>query len=204
MKVVDPAQNPEGATPLDPDEAEGLLHGHVTMRGELDELEQLNIAQGLMWMLARPHFDILEHGNIEELHSRLFGEVWAWAGTYRRTEKTIGVDPVTISVDLRDLLDDARYWAKNKTYAPLEAAARFHHRLVQIHPFPNGNGRHARISADAYLSTYFEHDAVDWNAGQTLINNSERRNTYIAALRLADGHDFRALFDFVGMGKLNS
>jgi Fic-DOC domain mobile mystery protein B len=174
------------------------------MRGELDELEQLNIAQGLMWMLARPHFDILEHGNIEELHSRLFGEVWAWAGTYRRTEKTIGVDPVTISVDLRHLLDDARYWAKNKTYAPLEAAARFHHRLVQIHPFPNGNGRHARISADAYLSTYFEHDAVDWNAGQTLINNSERRNTYIAALRLADGHDFRALFDFVGMGKLNS
>ena len=201
MTFVEPAQEPEGATPLDPDEAEGLLHSHVTTRGELDQLEQLNIAQGLMWMSARPHFDILEHGNIEELHTRLFGEVWAWAGVYRRTEKTIGVDPVTISVDLRHLLDDARYWAEHKTFAPLEAAARFHHRLVQIHPFPNGNGRHARISTDEYLSTYFEHDAINWNAGQTLTNNSERQDTYIAALRLADGHDFSALFDFVGVSK---
>ena len=73
MTFVEPAQEPEGVTPLDPDEAEGLLHSHVTTRGELDQLEQLNIAQGLMWMSARPHFDILEHGNIEELHTRLFG-----------------------------------------------------------------------------------------------------------------------------------
>ena len=134
-------------------------------------------------------------------HRRLFGDVWKWAGTFRLTEKNIGVDPIQIGVQLRMLLDDARYWADHKTYPPLEAAARFHHRLVQIHCFPNGNGRHARIMTDEYLRRRFDHPPIDWAAGQDLMQENERRDEYIAALRAADAHDYDPLLKFVGDGK---
>ncbi|MGJ8530408.1 mobile mystery protein B [Maritalea sp.] len=130
-------EEPDGATPLDPDEIAGLKFGHVATRGELDELEQANITQGLQWLGRRRGGDILTDEFVRRLHKRLFGEVWEWAGTYRLREKNIGIDPFQISVQLRVLLDDARYWAGNGTYAPLEAAARFHHRMVQIHPLPS-------------------------------------------------------------------
>lgn len=194
----DPSDDPEGATPLDPDELEGLKFNHITTRGELDELEQANIQSGLLWLERRRNKDILDVQFLRELHRQLFGQVWEWAGTFRIREKNIGIDPIRISADLQTLLGDARYWAENKTYEPLEAAARFHHRLVQIHPFPNGNGRHARISADLYLSEYFDHEEIDWNAGQSLIYDNARRNEYIAALRLADGYSLENLLKFVG------
>lgn len=194
-----PDDNPEGATPLDPDEVEGLTFKHITTRGELDELEQSNIQSGLFWLERGRKTEILDSQFLRDLHKQLFGEVWAWAGTFRTREKNIGIDPVMIGVELQSLLDDARYWVANETYPPLEAAARFHHRLVQIHPFPNGNGRHARISADLYLSEYFDHSQIDWNDGQSLIYNNARRNAYIAALRAADGYDFELLLKFVGV-----
>jgi Fic-DOC domain mobile mystery protein B len=189
---------PEGATPLDPNEIEGLKFGHITTRGELDELEQANITQGLRWLARQRRGDILTDDFVRTLHTRLFGDVWDWAGTYRLREKNIGIDPVQIAVQLRYLLDDARYWAQNGTYPPLEAAARFHHRMVQIHPFPNGNGRHARISADVYLEQYFDLGPIEWASGFDLQADNDRRTAYIAALRAADAGDLEPLLDFVG------
>ncbi len=187
-----------GATPLDADELEGLKFRHVTTRGELNELEQVNVESGLLWLgRKRSRTDVLSEAFILKLHQRLFGDVWRWAGTFRRTEKNIGVDPAQIAVQLRMLLDDARHWADQGTFPPLEAAARFHHRLVQIHCFPNGNGRHARIAADIYLQYCFDHPPIDWSAGQDLLKSNDRRNEYIAALRAADGHDYDPLLKFV-------
>ncbi len=189
---------PQGATPLDPDEMEGLRYRHITTRGELDELEQANIDEGLQWLKRQKNPDVLTEGFVCEVHEKLFGRVWKWAGMFRRTEKNIGVDPVQVAVQLRQLLDSAQYWVENGTYPPKELAARFHHKLVSIHPFPNGNGRHSRIMADAVLTKLLGEPAIDWAGGFELEKMNERRDQYLAALRNADGHDFVALFEFVG------
>ena len=190
---------PEGATPLDPDELAGLRFRHVTTRGELDELEQVNIESCLLWLSRRRRkTDVLSEQFIRQLHRQMFGEVWKWAGAFRLTEKNIGADPIQIGVLLRMLLDDARFWAAHGTYNELETAARFHHRLVQIHCFANGNGRHARLAADTYLREYFNHPPIDWAAGHDLTRSSERRDDYIAALRAADRGEYDRLLRFVG------
>ncbi|MCZ4279834.1 mobile mystery protein B [Kiloniella laminariae] len=189
---------PDGATPLDPDERLGLKFSHITTRGELDELEQANIEQALGWLSRRRGGDILDDAFVRKLHKRLFGEVWSWAGEYRQSEKNIGVDPLQIPVQLRMLLDDARFWAENRTYVPLEAAARFHHRMVQIHPFANGNGRHARIATDIMLEDHYKHPPILWVSGLDLLADSNRRTSYISALRAADAGDIMPLLDFVG------
>lgn len=189
----------EGATPLDPNERDGLKHGYITTQGELDTLEQANIIAGLRWLerLRRP--DVLSDAFALQLHKRLFGGVWAWAGKLRRTGRNIGIDPMHIAVQLRACVDDARFWFGHETYSPMEAALRFHHRLTAIHPFPNGNGRHARIMADAMLQKVYGVAPIDWAGGETLQNNSERRTNYINALRAADRGEFGLLFDFAGM-----
>lgn len=187
---------PEGATPLDPDEMEGLKYKHVTTRGELDELEQVNIESGLVW-LSRQRADVLTDDFVVTLHKRLFGKVWNWAGKFRKTGKNIGIDPIYIGVELRKLMDDARYWADHGTYDPVEAAVRFHHRMVFIHPFPNGNGRHARIMADAVLTHVYQAKPIDWAGGHGLQEMNDRRTAYIAALRAADQGNFAPLLAFV-------
>ncbi len=188
---------PDGATPLDPDELGGLKFKHITTREELDELEQANIESGLQW-LARQWGDVLTDDFAVTLHKRLFGEVWEWAGSFRRTGKNIGIDPLYISVELRTLMDDARYWTEHGTYAPVESAVRLHHRLVFIHPFPNGNGRHARIMADTMLRRVLRVDPIDWAGGHDLQRMNDRRIAYIAALKAADGGDFGPLLKFAG------
>lgn len=190
---------PDGATPLDPDELEGLRYKHVSTRGELDELEQANIDAGLQWLKKQKKPDVLTEGFVRALHEKLFGKVWKWAGTFRQTEKNIGVDPIQIAVQLRQLLDNTQYWIEHETFPPIELAARFHHELVRIHPFPNGNGRHSRIMADAVLTKLMDEPAIDWAGGYQLEKMNERRDQYIAALRKADGHDFEELFKFVGV-----
>ena len=159
---------PRGATPLDPSELEFLRHKHIRTRGELDELEQENIAQGLLWLASARDFDIFDDASIRMIHKKLFGDVWRWAGEYRSTEKNIGVAPYAISTELRTLLDDARYWAKENIHTPLEAAGRFHHRMVGIHPFPDGNGRHARICTDTMLVRVYDHPRVAWEGDHDL------------------------------------
>ncbi|MCB1681042.1 MAG: mobile mystery protein B [Rhodospirillales bacterium] len=191
--------HPEGATLLDPDEMEGLKFRHITTRSELDHLEQANIQSGMEWMRKSKRTDLLTESYVCDLHKKLFGEVWNWAGTFRRAGKNIGVDPVQIAVELRMLLDDMRYWATHETYPPLEAAIRFHHRLVFIHPFPNGNGRHARIMADALLLKLYRDKPIDWAGGHDLGSMNERRKEYIQALRAADRGDYAPLFAFAGI-----
>lgn len=187
----------DGATPLDPNEIGGLKFRHITTREELDELEQANIESGMRW-LARYRGDVLTDAFAVTLHSRLFGEVWDWAGSFRRTGKNIGIDPIHIRVELRASMDDARYWAAHGTYPASEAAIRLHHRLVQIHPFPNGNGRHARILADTVLARVYHASPIDWAGGHDLGKLSERQIAYIAALRAADRGDIGPLLAFIG------
>jgi Fic-DOC domain mobile mystery protein B len=188
---------PDGATPLDPNELGGLKHKHITTREELDELEQANIESGLLW-LGRHRGNVLTDDFAVTLHKRLFGDVWDWAGSFRKTGKNIGIDPIHIRVELRMLMDNARFWEEHKTYPATEAAARFHHRLVQIHPFPNGNGRHARIIADTMLVRVYGKRPIDWAGGYDLQKMNERRITYIAALKAADGGNFDSLMRFIG------
>ena len=190
---------PEGATPLDPNELDGLKFKHITTRDELNELEQANIEGGLLWLGRRRKTDILTEEFTLELHRQLFGDVWTWAGQFRKTGKNIGVAPHDIPVQLRMLLDDARFWVEHGTYSPLEAGARFHHRMVSVHAFSNGNGRHARIAADTYVTDRFNHAPIDWAAGHDLQRNNERRTAYIAALKAADRGDHGPLLVFAGV-----
>ena len=196
--MIDDPQYIDGQTPLDPEDLEGIKHPHVMTRGELDQLEQANIEEGLRWLARQRSPDLLSDDFARKLHRKLFGEVWSWAGTYRQTEKNIGINPLQIAVQLRTLLDDARFWAEHGAYPPVEAAVRFHHRLVVIHPFANGNGRFSRIMADAYLEDVLEADPIDWGGGYDLQAMNERREQYIAALRAADAGDYSLLFEFVG------
>lgn len=185
---------PDGATPLDPDEMEGLKFSHIQTRAELDQMEQVNIQDGLRWLARQKEADVLSDTFLRQLHKRLLGEVWSWAGTFRLCEKNIGVAPELIIVSLRNLLDDVKYWIAHKTYAKQEIALRFHHRLVQIHLFSNGNGRHARIATDALLVKILATKPINW--GNTRLQDSgEHRQAYIDALRKADRGDYQLLLD---------
>ncbi len=197
--MTDGKYYPDGSTSLDPDEMEGLRFSHVSTRGELDQLEQANIVEGMQWLKKQSSPNVLTESFVCDLHKQLFGKVWKWAGSFRKTEKNIGVDPIQIAILLRQLFDDARFWIENDTYPPKELAARFHHKLVYIHPFANGNGRHGRIMADAVLTKLMGEPEIDWAGGYRLESMNERRDQYIAALRAADKHDYSELLEFVGV-----
>ena len=188
---------PEGVTPLDADELEGLKFPHIQSRDELNEVEQANIQDGFKWLAKqRKHSDYLSREFIIALHQKLFGQVWEWAGTFRKTEKNIGIDPAVISTELKNLLDDVNYWIENSTYTREEFAALFHHRLVSIHPFPNGNGRFARIITDVVLTEMLKVPAINWGA-QALLSDNQHRENYIQALRSADKHNYSELIKFM-------
>jgi Fic-DOC domain mobile mystery protein B len=192
--VSDLFDEPDAATPLEPEEREGLIQTWITYRSELNEAEQANIAAGTAWAYRQRRRDILTEAFIKHLHGRIFGDVWAWASDFRRTERNIGIDPVRIPVELRMTLNDARYWVENETYSPDEIAVRLHHRLVTIHPFPNGNGRTTRLVADL-LASRLGRDPFTWGR-VSLIDVSETRARYIDALRAADGHNIIPLLEF--------
>lgn len=190
---------PYGATPLDPNESEGLLHSHVSTRRELDELEETNIQVGLEWarsrvLSGRRRIDVLSEAFVYDLHRRMFEAVWGWAGQVRTTDKNIGADKFVVRQEVRKPIDDGRYWRENGIYDPDGIAVRFHHRLVWIHPFPNGNGRHARMMADL-LAEQLGRPPFSWG-GASLIETSDLRRTYIQALRLADRGDLQPLIAF--------
>ena len=184
----------DGGTELTEEEREGLIPSYITLRSELNEAEQANILEAEEWAFARKR-DLLEEKFLDSLHKRMYGNVWRWAGQHRTTVKNIGVDAYRIPADLRQLLDDCRYWIENGTYQPDEIVARFHHRLVSIHCYPNGNGRHARLSADLLLKS-MGCERFSWG-GKNLVDVGETRKRYIAALQSADGHDIGLLLEFV-------
>ncbi len=185
---------PDDATPLEPEERKGLRQTWISYRKELNEAEQTNIAAGTVWAHRQRRQDILTDAFIKQLHAKLFSDVWVWAGGYRQTERNIGIDRARIPVELRMVLEDARYWVESETYPPDEIAVRLHHRLVAIHPFPNGNGRTTRLMADL-LAVRLGQEPFTWGR-VSLINVSETRTRYIAALRAADGHDIIPLLEF--------
>ena len=187
---------PDGATPLSPEEMEDLKIGHISTRAELNRFEQDNIAEALSWLKKRRGSDILSEKFIMSLHKKMLGKVWRWAGAFRRSDKNIGVHWVQIPAELRKLLDDAGYWIEQGTYAPDEIAVRFHHKLVWIHLFANGNGRHARLMTDILLEELLGRKPFTWGSGQAG-NIDDIRDSYLAALRMADRHDFTRLLEFV-------
>ncbi|MGD0864657.1 MAG: mobile mystery protein B [Rhizomicrobium sp.] len=191
--MSDPFDAHDDATPLAPEERNGLKPTHVTLRRELNELEQQNILEADGWAFGRKR-NVLDETFLRGLHRRMFNRVWRWAGEYRTSERNLGIASYRIQPELRQLLDDARYWIANKTYEPDEIAVRVHHRLVSIHPFPNGNGRWSRLAADILI---VQSGSPRFTWGRTNLQiASETRKAYIDALHAADEHDLNPLITF--------
>lgn len=186
----------DGNTALSPEEQDDLIPD-LTTKEELNEWERQNILEAWNWaftprVLSRR--DPFAEDYVRELHLRMFYQTWKWAGTYRTTEKNIGVAHYQIREALPALLGDARYWIGHKTFDADEVAIRFHHRLVWIHPFVNGNGRHARLMADVIARKQGK-PAFTWG-GADIARISDFRRRYIDALRAADGRDLNPLLAF--------
>jgi Fic-DOC domain mobile mystery protein B len=192
-RVTDLFEEPDDATPLTPDERQELIPSDITYRRELNRAEQENIARAQDWALSRRR-ELLTEKSIKDLHKRMLGEVWRWAGDFRTTERNLGIPYGQIPMALRELLDDVKAWIEYKTYPLDEIAVRLHHRLVHIHPFPNGNGRHARLMADL-LIMQFGGERLTWGSAN-LQDAGEVRKRYIESLKAADSHDLGPLLAF--------
>jgi Fic-DOC domain mobile mystery protein B len=186
----------DGNTPLSPEEQAGLLP-NLTTRQELNEWERQNVLQAFAWALdprSVTRRDSLTEAYVRGLHQRMFNQTWTWAGRYRTTEKNIGIPHHEIRDALACLLGDVRYWLQHRTFAADEIALRLHHRLVAIHPFANGNGRHARLMADV-LAERQGQPAFSWGIS-AIARDSDFRRAYLEALRAADRHDMQLLLLF--------
>ncbi|MDP4812643.1 MAG: mobile mystery protein B [Saprospiraceae bacterium] len=182
---------------LDEEEKDGLLILTIATRGELDEFEQQNIEKAVQWILGRtfkPELFFTEDF-VRMLHKRMYADVWAWAGEFRKTNKNIGVDKWKIPSDLKYLLDDAKYWHENNTYTQDEIAVRFKHRIVSIHCFPNGNGRHSRLLADIIIEQIYKQPVFSWGAAN-LSDEGDARKSYLKAVKTADRGDYSLLLAF--------
>lgn len=191
---MDIFETDDNSTPLTADEKDGLKLKWITLRSELNEVEARNIGQAQMWLINSKNKDIFSASFLCMLHKKMFGEVWKWAGIFRTTERNIGVAPYQIPIKLMQLFEDVKYWIENKTYSNHEIAVHFHHKLVQIHPFPNGNGRISRLMADIIFQK-LEGKTLYWG-NTNLVNVSEVRKKYINALRKADAGDYSDLIEF--------
>lgn len=187
----------DGQTPLDEEEKEGLKIKSITTQGELDEFEQLNIEKAVEWTIhtkLKPE-NILTEKFIKNLHKRMYGDVWKWAGEFRKTKKNIGIPWTQIGIELKYLLDDTKYWIENNSYSPEEIAIRFKHRIVSIHCFPNGNGRHSRMMADIIIESIFGRDIFSWHQSN-MVKANKTRKKYIEALKKADNGNIEPLIKF--------
>lgn len=184
----------DAATPLTPEEKLGLMPSYITLRRELNEAEQINVTRAEQWAFSRKR-DVLNEAYLRRLHKQMFQDVWTWAGEFRTSERNIGVEPWRIVTELRELLENVRYWIAHQTYTADEIAARFHHKLVWIHCFANGNGRHGRLATDLLLVNLGQ-PRFTWGR-QSLVNAGDTRRSYVAALRAADNRDIQPLLKFV-------
>ena len=187
----------EGQTPLDEDEKEGLKIKTITTQGELDEFEQMNIEKAVEWTInlnLKPE-KILTEKFVKDLHKKMYDDVWKWAGEFRRSEKNIGIAWTQIGIELKNLLDDTKYWIEKNTFSQEEIAIRFKHRIVSIHCFPNGNGRHSRMMADIIMESIFGKEIFSWHQSK-MVRADETRKEYINALREADNGNVEPLIEF--------
>lgn len=187
----------DGQTPLEEEDKEGLLIPTIATRGELDEFEQQNIEQAIQWTLGRSFKadTVFTVEFIRMVHKRMYAEVWAWAGEFRKTNKNIGTDKWQIPTALRHLIDDVRYWHENNTYPSDEITIRFKHRIVSIHCFPNGNGRHSRLMADIIIEKIYKQPLFSWGAAN-LSSESDAKADYLKAVKAADKGDYSLLLAF--------
>ncbi|MFT7298883.1 MAG: Fic-DOC domain mobile mystery protein B [Sphingobacteriales bacterium] len=187
----------EGQTPINEDENDGLKIKSLTTQKELDEFEQLNIEKAVGWTLSNKFTTekILNEKFIKNLHKRMYNDVWRWAGEFRQSDKNIGINWTLIGIELKILLDDTKFWIANQTHSPDEIAIRFKHRLVAIHCFPNGNGRHSRLMADIIIENIFNKEFFSWN-GSNMVNANEIRRNYINSLHEADKGNIQPLINF--------
>ena len=185
-----------GATPLDPDEAAGLVPSHITTQADLNAWEQANILQAVRWVARQKKRDLLTEGFVRDLHRRMFDKTWKWAGTFRQSNKNIGVDWTQVAVKLRNLLDNTRFQIDHKVFEPDELVVRLHHQLVWVHAFPNGNGRHARLMADV-LAQQLGRPRMTWGGADVeLVSMGTVRDRYLKTLREADQGQWSALIAF--------
>ena len=184
----------DGHTALSDDDRRGLIPAYIATRGDLFEAEQRNIANALLRRRPPRPEQLLDDRYLRDLHAAMFGEVWEWAGRYRTVETNIGVAPHRIASDVALLVGDARAWVEYGTYRPDEMAVRFHHRLVAIHPFPNGNGRHGRVAAD-FLIRGLGGEPFSWGARADL-DTDGLRAAYRSALQRADAGEIADLLAF--------
>jgi Fic-DOC domain mobile mystery protein B len=187
---------PSGATPLDPNELAGLVPNYITTQGDLNQLERENILAAATWALGKSNHDCMNISFCLDLHKRMFSRVWKWAGKTRLTDKNIGVPKEQIFMKLKLLFDDTEFWIQDRTFGFDEIAARFHHRLVAIHAFPNGNGRHARLMTEV-IQIVNGVTQFTWGSSDLYSSESDARKDYLAALRSADTGDYEALIEFV-------
>ena len=186
-----------GQTPLTAEE-KLQLRPSLSTRAQLNAVERLNIHAARLWAMRRPVLrrpDLLTDAFARELHRRMFNRVWKWAGQYRTTDRNLGWTWPRIPEGMRALLDDARYWEEHTTHSPAEIAVRLHHRMVVIHPWPNGNGRHARLLADIFIAAR-ACPALTWGAQLDLDQPGLARTRYIAALQAADHGNYAPLLQF--------
>lgn len=189
---------PSGSTELTDEEKEGLKILMITTREELNRWEQENINKAYIWYQKKRTLNISDIEYLKMLHKKMFGTVWEWAGEFRRSNKNIGVDWLQIPVKAKNLMDDVTYWIDHKIYPQPEICARFHHGLVFIHPFSNGNGRHARLASDIMMEKQFGLEPFEWGT-EILTEKSSRRKRYISSLHAADKGNFKPLFRFLGL-----
>jgi Fic-DOC domain mobile mystery protein B len=187
-------------TPIRREEVEQLIPRISTM-AELNEYEALNIVQAREWAFSSRTMkstNPFEETYVRTLHIKMFDKVWKWAGTYRKHELNIGCDAREITQRIPQLLGNTQYWLQHKTFPVDECLIRFHHQLVsKIHPFANGNGRHARMIADVVAVKYGRPEFT-WGAGENLVAEGNARTAYLAALRALDmnENDVKPLLEF--------
>ena len=193
-----PFQHSPGATPINHNEIDGLIPIHINTQEQLNEWEQQNILQAELWIMKKKKLGlnkILTINFLQDLHKKMFANTWNWAGSFRKTNKNIGIDWIQINENLKILIDDVIYQINKCTFEHDELVARFHHRLVFIHPFINGNGRHARLMADIILMS-LNCKRFSWGT-VNLAEANKTRSQYITALKKADQGDYKALINFV-------
>lgn len=194
-----PSSNTQNAIPLSDEDLSGLIPKFVATRDDLNLAEQNNIESATLWAFRSRRIispkEMLTPTFSDEIHRRMFGDVWRWAGQHRVRQTNIGVEIYEISTEMRNLFDDARYWVEHSTYPSDELAVRLHHRLVKVHPYINGNGRHSRFMADLYLHAIDE-PRLTWGRHRDIDTDHEIRRAYIAGLQAADAGNINPLLDF--------
>lgn len=187
-------EDDDANTPLTLEEQQQLIPSYVTLRHELNEIEQLNITHAIRWLISKRKINLLDDKFLREIHKQMFGKVWKWAGKYRHTARNIGIEAYQIPSAVRQLCGDVEFWLANQTYSDDEIAVRFAHKLVYIHPFPNGNGRFSRVIADELV---MQRGRTRFSWGMHTNGTAEQiRQQYIQALRMADQNQIIPLIEF--------